>query len=486
MEKQLLPSVEENIRLFQQLFEGDSTVIYRRFATGGASPLSCCMIYCDGMVNNLVINQSVLMALHGFAYENFSPKADRLETIARHGLQINEIKRTRDVDSIVRSIVYGDTLLLCQGCEDGLILNTKGFTMRSISEPDAEQVVRGPHEGFTEGILMNISMLRRKLRTPDLKFEFIELGEKTKTTVCLCYLKGTTPDSLLETLRGRLRSISIDGILDANYIQELIRDRPFSSFKTIGNTERPDVVTSKLLEGRAAILVDGSPVVLTAPYILMEQFQSSEDYYVSWHYAAIGRMIRILGFFFSLSIVPVYVALITYHREMLPAPLLFSISSAREGVPFSSFFESLLLLGAFEILRESGSRTPSGIGTTLSIVGTLVVGQAAVDARFISAPMVIIVAFSGITGLMMPRLKGSILLWRFLLLLMAGWLGLYGYLLGMLTLLAHLCSLSSFGVPVLSQAAPLADRHEDSYIRYPWRFMRGFGRFLSEDRHEKN
>ena len=190
----------------------------------------------------------------------------------------------------------------------------------------------------------------------------------------------------------------MDGVFDSNYVAEMIRDHKKSPFKTIGTTERPDVVAAKLLEGRVALFVDGTPVVLTMPGILIESFQSSEDYYVGFQFAAISRILRMAGFFLAISVVPIYIALMTFHAEMLPTPLLLSIASARQGVPFPSVLEALGLLTAFDLLREAGTRTPSAIGQTLSIVGGLVVGSAAVEARFASAPMVIIIAFSGITG----------------------------------------------------------------------------------------
>lgn len=477
----LTTSLRKNMALFESLYKGDNTIVKRQFLSGGEAPLACCIFYCDGMVNNGIINENIIRPIN--RWDHAAPEKGKiLDTVARQVIQINELKTSSDVDTMVRDMLYGDTLFLCEGSAEALILNTKGFSMRSISEPESEQVLRGPREGFTEGVLMNISMIRRKIRTNDLKFEFQQAGEQTKTTVCLCFVEGVVDRQVLAEVRRRLATIQIDGVLDSNYVQEFIRDRPRSPFKTIGSTERPDVVAAKLLEGRVAIIVDGSPVVLTAPYIFLEHFQSGEDYYVGWYFAAVSRIIRVLGFLFAISVVPVYIALITYHREMLPAPLLFSISAAREGVPFPTLLEALGLLLAFEILRESGERTPAGFGQTLSIVGGLVLGQAAVEARFISAPMVIIIAFSGITGLMLPRLKGAVIWCRLGLIALSSWLGLYGFVIGFAWMLLHLSTLKSFGVPVLRDAVPFSGRHhEDSYYRAPWQKMKRAGRFIAED-----
>lgn len=471
---------EENVALFDRLYQGDDTIVKRQFCSGGDRPFRCCIFYCDGMVNNQIINENIIRPVTLCRQEG-----QGLDWLARQVLQINELKSSRDVDDIVRDMLYGDTVLLCQGGEGALVLNTKGFSMRSISEPESEQVLRGPREGFTEGILTNISMIRRKLRTKDLKFEFLQLGDRSKTAVCLCFIQGAVDQEVLARLRKRLGEIEIDGVLDSNYVQEFVRDSPRSLFKTMGVTERPDAVAAKLLEGRAAVIVDGSPSVLTAPYIFIENFQSGEDYYVGWHFAAISRAIRGAGFVFALTVVPLYLALITFHREMLPAPLLFSISAAQQGAPLPSLLEAVALLAAFEILRESGERTPAGFGQTLSIVGGLVLGQAAVEARFVTAPMVIVVAFSGITGLMLPRLKGPIIWCRMGLLLLSACLGLYGLFAGLLWLLLHLSSLESFGVPLLRDAPLLDGRKEDAWYRAPWRSMKRAGRFIAEDGHEK-
>ncbi|HJA35078.1 MAG TPA: spore germination protein [Firmicutes bacterium] len=479
LQRTLSTSLSKNIGLFDELFRGDNTIIKRPFQSGGAHPLRCCIFYCDGMVNNGIINENILRPVTLWQQQQ-PQEGGLLLLLERRVLQINELKHKRDVNDMVRDMLYGDTLLLCDGSDEALVLNTKGFTMRSIAEPESEQVLRGPREGFTEGILMNLSMIRRKLRTADLKFEYLQCGEQSKTTVCLCYIEGVTDQKVLAQVRQRMEQVQIDGVLDSNYVQELIRDRPWTPFKTVGSTERPDVVAAKLLEGRAAILVDGSPVALTVPHLFIEQFQSSEDYYVGWYFAAISRVIRVVGFLFSISVVPVYIALITFHQEMLPTPLLFSISAAREGVPFPTALEALGLLLAFEILRESGERTPAGFGQTLSIVGGLVLGQAAVEARFISAPMVIVVAFSGITGLMLPRVKGAVIWWRLALILLSAWMGLLGFLMGMVWMMLHLCTLESFGVPVMRGASILTGRYkEDAYCRPPWKKMKRFGRFLA-------
>lgn len=280
-----------------------------------------------------------------------------------------------------------------------------------------------------------------------------------------------------------MESFSIDGTLDVNYIAEMIRDSPASPIKTIGNTERPDVVAAKLLEGRVALFLDGTPVVLTMPIFFIENFQSDDDYYLNYYFASLGRILRVIAFFLSTSIPAIYIALVSFHQEMLPTPLIISISQARQGVPFPSVVEMFLMLLVFELLRESGSRMPSMMGQALSIVGSLVIGQAAVEAKIVSAPIIIIAAAAGITGLMITRLKGALILLRFFFLFCASFLGLYGYMFAVLALAIHLYNLNSFGIPIMSDAtAANFQDNKDTYIRAPWWQMKKRPKFLTSNR----
>ena len=270
-----------------------------------------------------------------------------------------------------------------------------------------------------------------------------------------------------------IQSLDIDGILDSNYITEQIRDHPCSIFKTTGATERPDVVAARLLEGRIAIVVDGTPVVVTVPYLFSENFQSDEDYYLNYIISSVGRVLRYLCFFMSISIPAIFIAAATFHKELLPTSLALSVTQLRGGVPFPPFAECLLLIFIFEILKETGVRMPQSLGHALSIVGGLVVGQAAVEARIISAPMLIVVALSGISGLMVPRLKGAVFYLRLIFVILSALFGLYGYIAGVALMLIHIFDLSSFGT---SYTVSLADAGlqslKDTFWRAPWSKMR--------------
>jgi spore germination protein KA len=474
----LSKSLTANIDLFKDIFKNDQTLINRIVENPSDPTISYCLIYCDGMVNNKLINEDVILPLLRYRPEKAGP--DFMDVLAKQVMLSDSVDRTSNIEELIQGIVYGDTVLLADGYAEGLILNTKGWTTRSSAEPDSERVIRGPREGFTEALMINLSMIRRRLRTPNLKMEFQTLGERTNTKACICYIEGVVNQDVLAELKNRLKTVSLDGILDVNYISELIKDGKYSPVKTIGSTERPDIVAAKLLEGRVALVLDGTPVVLTVPHLFIEHFQSDEDYYLNYVFSSVNRILRLIAFFFATSMPAIYVSLTAFHQEMLPLALMMSITQARQGVPFPTAIEMVLMLTVFEMLRESGARMPGMLGSALSIVGALVIGQAAVEAKIVSAPMIIIVAITGIAGLMIPRAKGLSILLRYTFLLLSSIIGLYGYMFGALGLLIHLFSLNSFGIPIMNSiyAATFQDR-KDILIRSPWWAMFTRPKYLS-------
>lgn len=476
----LSKSLTDNIKLIKDIFRNDSTLMIRNLETSSEPVLKYCLMFSDGMVNNKLINEDIIRPL--LTYQPQQKEPDLMDLIAKRITLSNTVEKTTEMEKIIQAIIYGDSVLFADGYSEVLILNTKGWSIRSISEPENEKILKGPREGFTEGLLTNLSMLRRRIRTPDLKMEYQTFGRRTKTQACICYVEGVVNPDVLAELKKRLKNVSIDGILDVNYISELIKDSPYSPVKTIGSTERADIVAAKLLEGRVALFLDGTPVVLTMPHLFIEYFQSDEDYYINYYYGSFNRFLRILAFIFAISVPSVYVSLVTFHQEILPTSLIMSISAARQGVPFPTVVEAFLMLVVFEMLRESGARMPGTMGTALSIVGALVIGQAAVQAKIVSAPMIIIVAFTGISGLMVPRIKGLGIPLRFALLGISSILGLYGFMFGMLALAIHLYSITSFGIPILASTHSNGPQdRKDILMRTSWLNMKSRPKFLSED-----
>ncbi|HIY52495.1 MAG TPA: spore germination protein [Candidatus Agathobaculum merdavium] len=458
--------LESNIQLMQSLFQGDNTFVTRR-AVGHAG-LDCAVFFFDGMVNNIAINQSVIRPI----VCSDLPRASA-DTLCQTILQINDSRVETDSSKMFASFLYGDTVVFTAGDARPVVVNTKGFSLRSASEPENERVLSGPREGFTECFMPNLALIRRRLNDKRLKFTFLRIGSRTNTIVCLCYLDGVCEKKLIRHLRRKLEALDIDSVLDANYLAERIRDHRFSPFPTLGTTERPDVVAARLVEGRCAIVVDGSPVVLTAPFLFQECFQSNDDYYISFLQANLSRVLRTLGFVCTITFPAVYAALLLYHRELVPARLLFAISAAQRGVPLPIGWETFLLLLVLEALKEAGARTPGAMGQTMSIVGGLVLGQAAVSARFAAAPTVIVIAIAGVTGLMAPKLQTASLWLRFALLAAGAAYGLYGVGLALALVLAWLCRMHSCSVPYLLNLVPRVQaEQEDAWLRAPWFFMR--------------
>lgn len=468
----LAKSLERNIAIFEDIFANDGTVRFRRMENRYHSCLKCCLISIDGMVNKDITNDGILFPIINSHFDEEIISRNLLDFLSEKIITSNDVRKARNVDDAIGSIIYGDSVLLVEGCSEALIVDTKGWKSKAVGESEAEPVVRGSREGFTEAININLSLLRRRIQTSDLKFMFRSIGDRTNTKVCICYLEGLANEKILNELIKRLDKIKIDGILESGYIEELIRDAPLSVFQTIGNTERPDIVAAKLLEGRIAVFIDGTPFVLTLPFLYMEYFQATEDYYDNFIFASFNRLIRWLGFFLSTSIPAIYIALTTFHQEMMPTPLAISISTARQGVPLPTVVEALIMLIIFAILREAGIRLPKPIGQAASIVGAIVLGDAAVNAKLISAPIVVIVAATGISGFLNPKILGPSVLLRYFLLILSSFLGLYGYIFGVLALTIHLVSIRSFGIPYMSNLGSYNKQDlKDFAIRAPWWYM---------------
>ncbi|GCD10819.1 spore germination protein [Clostridium tagluense] len=463
----LVTSLDENINIIKNIFTNDITVVYRLLSVGRPNITKCMLIYIDGMANTQLINENIIkpILLSHIADINHS---EIMDVLMQEVLLTGNNKKSDVVDDIISGIIYGKTMLFIDGFANAIIIDTIGWETRDISEPQAETIVRGPREGFTESMSLNLTLIRRRVINPNLKFTFMKMGKQTKTQICVCYIEGIAKEPILKELMKRLNDIDIDGILDSGYVEELIKDAPYSPFRTIINTERPDVVVAKLLEGRFAVICDGSPIVLTLPTIFVEVFQSNEDYYDNFLYSSFVRLLRWLCFFISTSTSAIYVALVTFHQELIPTPFLLSIYSARKGTPFPSIVEAMAMMIIFEILKEAGLRMPKQVGGAISIVGALVLGDAAVSARLVSAPIVIITAMTGIASIMLPQVLGLVEI-RIIFLLLSSFLGLYGYIFGVMGLVLHMMSIRSFGIPYMLNVPSFSTQDiKDTAIRAPW------------------
>lgn len=462
-------NLNQDVALFKNIFDNDAVLRIREVCIGNSA--LCCLIFMDGMVNSAQLGETVVEALVECTMPNgYSPSCN---FIAKNILFANEVTETTSLPDMLRAVLYGDTLLIAHQNTSALTINTKGWRTRGIKEPDSERVLQGPREGFDEAAMFNLAMIRRKLLTPDLCIEMLRIGRRTDTPVYICYLDSLANHKTVAEVKNRLNKINIDGILDSNYISENIRDNKYSLLKTIGSTERPDIVAARLLEGRIAIVVDGTPVVLTIPYLFSENFQSDEDYYINFTLASLARILRWFCFFLTVCVPGAFVALTTHHFDLLPTHFALTVSRLRAGVPVASGVECLLLILAFEILKETGLRMPQNLGHALSVVGGLVVGQAAVEAGVISAPMLIAVALSAIAGLMVPRLTSAVFYLRLIVAIFGFLFGIYGVFAVASIFALRVFSINSFGSDyTISFSAPSFQSLKDSFFRVPWHLMK--------------
>ncbi|OCT15965.1 spore gernimation protein GerA [Paenibacillus pectinilyticus] len=379
-----------------------------------------------------------------------------IETLSSHVLT-PELTRVDIFESLIDNLLTGFVMIAEQGQQQVLLANLISLPHRGIEKPETESGVRGPREGFTELLETNIALLRRRLKTDKIRMKTWQIGALTQTEVRMIYLDGIADQGIVDELTKRISAIHIDAVLESNYIEEMIRDHPFSIFPTMEYTERPDVVAGALLEGKVSIFTNNTPFVLLAPFQFWSAFQSSEDYYLMFTSATFIRLIRTLSIVLALLLPSLYVAITTFHPEMLPTNLLLSVAGAREASPFPALVEALIMEITFEALREAILRLPRVMGQTVSIVGALVIGQAVVQAGIVSTPMVIVVSVTGIASFMIPRynMTFSIRILRLLLLLLAGTLGFVGILLGLFTLTIYLTGIRSVGVPYMGPIAPL-------------------------------
>lgn len=459
-------NLKKNTDALRALTGNSNDIVIREFKAGGTA---AAVIYTDGLANSDIIEESVIkMLMYGTQTQEIRTARDVTERL----IVASDVKTAVCLEELADGFLSADAALLCDGLQSGFVISAKGFDKRSVDTPQTDSVIRGSREAFIESMRTNTALIRRRIKTPELTAEGMRAGRKTKSDITLMYLRDTVNPELLQRIRERISKIDIDGILDSGYIQQFMEDNPRSVFSTIASTEKPDIAAAKILEGRVAVIVDGSPFVLTAPMYFEESFQSPEDYYIQPFAATLQRIIRYLSFFISILALPGYVALTSFHHEMIPMNLLFTMAEADAGTPFPSIVDAFLMIVVFEILKEAGVRLPKPVGQAVSIVGALVIGETAVSAGLIGAPMVITVAITAVTAFAAPNLTNAIVIIRYILLFLAAFMGGYGIMLGLLALFVHLASLRSFGTPFLAPFVPMRFGDlKDSLWRAPLRLL---------------
>ncbi|MDF2613478.1 MAG: spore germination protein [Clostridia bacterium] len=473
---ELSTSLDTNIKNVEILFKDCMDLVKREVDIGKEVPFRVYGAYFDGMVNREILENFFLSRvidyknLNGDIFENSKTPT---QIIMDHFSATFDIKEVETMDDMIKAILSGDTGLFVDNSKKGLVIATRGWPNRGVGEPSSENVVRGSRDGFTEIVRFNSVLIRRRIRDTKLKTKMVSFGTRSRTDVAVMYMEDIAKPELVEDVMRRLNKYEIDAIFDSGYIEQLIEDSWKSPFPQTQATERPDKVASSLLEGKIAIVVDNSPFVLIVPTTLNAFYQASEDYYQRWQIMSFTRILRYLVSFLSFALPGLYIATLNFQPGMLPTPFAISIAASREGITFPTVLEILIMELTFELFREAGIRIPGAIGHVIGLVGGIVIGQAAVEARIISPMIIIIVAFTAISTFAIPdySLTSAFRLVRFFFILSAAFFGLYGFLLAMLFVLAHLSSLESFKVPYLAPYNA-SDRNrfrdlKDTILRFP-------------------
>lgn len=473
-EERINTQLEETLAFVQKILGESDDFIIRRLCMFGNQP--AVVMYFPDLIDKQYMNDHILKPLMATSSQDYdiAVKRSMKEFLLDDTLYACEGRTETQVHEIIQAIVEGNTVLLVDGVADAFVFSTRHVDKRSITQPETEQVIRGAREGFIEMLGTNLALLRYRLPTPDLKVKTIRIGRITKSKVALCYIDGIVNPALVEEVFRRLSLIDIDGVLDVGYLEQFIEDNHLSPFPQIQNTERPDKAVANLLEGRVVLLVDGSPFALILPTVFSQFYQTIEDYSERYLLVSFIRLARLVALIFSLIFPSLYVALISFNPELIPTEFAVAVAGGRAGVPFPSVIEVLIMEISMEVLREATLRLPQQVGGALSIVGVLVVGQAAVAAGFISPITVVIIALTTIGSFATPAYNAALALrlLRFPLVILSGIFGLYGVMIGLILIANHMLSLKSFGIPYMSPVVPgNFQGMKDTLVRLPLWFM---------------
>ena len=418
--------------------------------------------YIAEITDNILLNDTLIDPILTYS---FKQEDDIVTTLKNNTLSTIELLEYKNIADATDALLTGKALILIDNANSILGCDVEKITVRAIAEPPTSVVIKGPREGFNESLKYNLALVRRRAKSTDLVVNMLEIGEVTKTQVCVTYFNSIADKKVVKEILRRLSKIKIDGILDTHYLISYLQKNPKSLFKQIGDTEKPDVLVAKMLEGRVGIMVDGSPIVLTLPFILIEDLQNSDDYYSQPHRVTFVRILRFIGVVLAVLLPGVYVALEKYHYKILPTEFLVTIMNTTQGIPFSPFVELLFVVLLFEILYEANLRMPQYFGMAMSIVGALILGETAVNAGLVSPPAVMIVALSGITFYIIPSQASQFSILRLISLIVGACLGLYGILLFCIFILSYLSSFDSYGSAYLAPTAPFIYDDQKDFFR---------------------
>ena len=478
---QIQRELEKNISEIQRISGGSSDVLINRFVTGG---IHCALICCEGMVSASVITELIFEPITDIPTQKDAHSL--FHYINENLLLSTDRPRVDDYDTLFHLIHSGFAVLIAENINYGLGFAVQGYNSRSIQEPSGEGNIMGAHEGFTETLRTNMSQVRRRLKTPLLVMEISDIGSQSRTDICICYMKDRVPKKLVGRIKASLDGIQTEAVLTTGYIRPFLEDGRFEIFSTTGTTERPDVLCSKLLEGRVAVLTDGVPYAVVIPRLFCESFQTLDDYAYKSYYATFIRWLKYFAFLIALLLPAVYTAVVMYHPELINSTLLMLLVEAEKDAPLSILTESLFVLIMYEIIREAGVRLPKPTGGAVSIISGLIIGDAAVKSGLVSTPLLTVAALAVLSGLVVPELEPQITVLRLAFVLAGGILGLFGVSMLFCALLANICASEDYGFPFTAPFSPFRmNGMGDTAVRTGMKKMQQRG-FTVEEYHEQH
>ena len=462
-------NLKKDIAAMEDMLSSTADFINKGLVIGD---VSLSLIMMEGMVNLSLLAQMVARPLLS---EDFGPhpSPEKIrDFILRQTVMAADQKQIKTYEEVFTLAMSGFVVILVDGLPGAVALGAQGFSFRSVGEPDSEVNERGSREGFTEPLKINMTMIRRRMKSEHLKFESFQVGTKSHTDGCLVYMTDTVSPLLLKEIRRRLSKVKLPLVLDTGYLRPFLEGDTLSPFSEVGVTERPDTLCARIAEGRVAILLDGTPYALVTPCLFIENFQSFDDYAHRPYFTAFIRFLKYVSFLLTILLPGTYVALATFHQESLPHLLLFNIIAAEETTPFPLMLEALLIHFIYEIMREAGLRLPRPVGHAVGIVGALVIGDAAVTAGLIGSPMVMVVALTAISSFVVPSLYEPMAVLRFMFIIIGGLTGIFGIAVGCAAILINACRVNNFGVPFTAPLSPFTpSAMRDVLVRVSWRTM---------------
>lgn len=461
-------SLGKNIQAIKNAFGESFDLLIRRIVIEG---VQCAVFSIDGMCNEQRISDCILQPVTDLSFRKTST-ADLYEQIEKLMYTGTDIKHLQHLEENIQSIISGNLVLIADGYSHSLSFGAQDFARKGITEPQSEQNERGSTEAFTDNFKDNATLMRRRLKTPLLILEQLTIGKSSNTNVILCYMSDRVSEELLNSVRGRLNKVQLDAVLGSGYIRPFLDSTKKSLFTDTGVTERPDVLSAMLCEGRIGIIVDGTPYAVIVPYLFSDYFHTPDDYLSRPYYAFFMRFLRFISFFVATALPGFFVAVCIFHPEIIPSDIMLDIVSAESKTPFPLMLEALIIHLIYEIVREAGLRMPKSIGHAVNIVGALVIGDAAVTAGLIAAPMLIVVALTAITSSVISRLHEPVAILRFAFIIVGGLSGIYGVTLGVGLMLVDLCSERPYKIPLSAPFSPfILSAQRDTLFRASWRKM---------------